>query len=61
MDRWHVQSMEGPVIVFGHMSGHVTLKVQRDHVMDHVIASQGHVPLGSGHCMQIRLFLPEKV
>ena len=46
MDVWHVQSVEGHVIMsghviaFGHVPGHVTWKVQGDHVMCHMI---GHV------------------
>jgi len=39
--------MFGHVIVSGHVFGHVTSKVWRDHmichVVDQVIASQGHV------------------
>jgi len=51
--------MEGHVIVSGHMimlghmldqmTGHVTWKVQEDHVIDHVIISHGHVPTSQGH------------
>jgi len=44
------------VIVFGHVVGHVTWKVQGDHmmchVMDHVIASQGHVPASLDHVVE---------
>ena len=45
--------VSGHVIVFGHVSGHMTWKVQGDHVMchmmDHVMVSQGHVPASSDH------------
>ena len=33
------------VIVFGPMIGHVVLIWVRDHVMSHVLPSQGHVPV----------------
>ena len=33
----------------GHVIGHVVLKPVRDHVMRHVIGSQGHVVLSQGH------------
>jgi len=40
--------VSGHVVVLGHVFGHVTWKVQGDHVihhmMDHVIVSQGHMP-----------------
>jgi len=59
IDVWHVQSVGGHVtvsghmITFGHVTGHVTWKVQEDHVMCHmigqVIASQGHVPASLDH------------
>ena len=39
--------MSRHVIVLGHMFGHVTLRVQRDHMMhyviEHMIVSQGHM------------------
>jgi len=48
-----MSSIEGHVIVsrhvtmLGHVFGHVTLRVQRDHVMhhmvEHMIVSQGHM------------------
>ena len=44
-----VQSVLGHVVVYGHMImlghviGHVMLRPVRDHVMCHVIVSQGHV------------------
>jgi len=45
--------MSGHVIVFGHVSDHVTWKVQGDHVMchmiDQVITSQGHMPASPDH------------
>ena len=52
-DRWHIQSMEGHVIILGHMFGHMTSKVWRDHMICHVvgqvIASQDHVPPSLGY------------
>ena len=37
------------VIMFGHVIGHVVLMWVRDHVMSHVLLSQGHVPVSPGH------------
>ncbi len=43
----------GHVIVFGHVLGHVIghviWKVQKGHVVDHMIVSQGHVLVSRGH------------
>ena len=45
--------MFGHMIMSGHVFGHVTSKVWRDHmichVVDQVIASQGHVPASQDH------------
>jgi len=35
--------------MLGHVIGHVVLKLVRDHVMRHVIGSQGHVPVSPGY------------
>ena len=37
------------VIVFGHVIGHMVLIWVRDHVMSHVLPSQGHMPSSQGH------------
>ena len=45
--------VSGHVVMLGHMFGHVTWKVQGDHmmghVMGHVMGSQGHMPASQGH------------
>ena len=35
--------------MFGHVIGYVIQELVRDHVMSHVIPSQGHVPISQGH------------
>ena len=35
--------------ILGHMSDHVTQELQRDHVINHMIVSQGHVPASQGY------------
>ena len=35
--------------MFGHVIGHVVLVWVRDHVISHVLLSQGHVPVSPGH------------
>jgi len=37
------------MIVLDHVIGHVVLVWVRDHVMSHVLPSQGHVPSSLGH------------
>jgi len=37
------------VIVFGHMTGHMVLMLVKDHVMSHMLPSQGHVPVSQCH------------
>ena len=38
--------------MFGHVTGHVVLMQVRDHVMSHVLLSQGHVPVSQGYMGQ---------
>ena len=35
--------------MYGHVTGHVVLIRVKDHVMSHVLLSQGHVPISQGH------------
>ena len=38
--------------MFGHVTGHVVLMWVQNHVMSHVLLSQGHVPISQGHVGQ---------
>ena len=33
----------------GHMVGHVVLMRVRDHMVSHMLSSQGHMPISQGH------------
>jgi len=46
---WDHVVMYGHVIMLGHVIGHVVLIRVKDHVMSHVLLSQGHVPASQGH------------
>ena len=35
--------------MFGHVTGHMVLMQVRDHVIRHMLPSQGHVPISQGH------------
>ena len=37
------------MVVFGHVTGHVVLMRVRDHVIHHMLPSQGHMPISQGH------------
>ena len=49
-DWWHIHNVLGHVVVYGlvimlgHVIGHVVPRPVRDHMMCHVIVSQGHMP-----------------
>jgi len=41
--------MWGHVLVYSHVYSHVLLRLVRDHVIHHVLLSQGHVPASQDH------------
>jgi len=37
------------MVMFEHVTGHIVLIQVRDHMMSHVLPSQGHVSISQGH------------